>query len=291
MTKAILTCISLSAVIVLLAFQSFKKDTPALNENASHDALSVTSEFDTLVWSDEFDGEGAIDTEKWFHQTQLPPGGSWWGGIIQHYTNRKENTYLKDGHLHLVAKKEEFKDQGVTKQYTSARLNSKFAFTYGKVEVKAKLPKGKGTWPAIWMLNTNIDEDGAYWDNQGLGTVKWPNCGEIDIMEHWGRNQDYVSSAVHNGSSYGQKVQNVGGQKIKNASSEFHVYALEWTKEKMIFSVDGVTHYEYNPAVKDSGTWPYDADYYLIFNIAIEPDIDPDFTESPMVVDYVRVYQ
>ena len=141
------------------------------------------------------------------------------------------------------------------------------------------------------MLNTNIDEDGAYWDNQGYGTTKWPHCGEIDILEHWGKNQDHVSSAVHNGSSYGDYVKNLGGRTIENASDDFHIYAFEWTKDKMVFSIDGVEHYQYNPEVKDYKTWPYDSDYYLILNIAIQPDIDPSFTESAMVVDYIRIFQ
>ncbi|MGB0431516.1 MAG: glycoside hydrolase family 16 protein, partial [Bacteroidia bacterium] len=115
-----------------------------------------------LVWSDEFGGEGAIDNEKWHHQTQLPEGNSWYNGELQHYTNRIENSYQKDGYLHLVAKRENFTDQGVTKDYTSARLNSKFAFTYGRVDVKAKLPEGPGTWPALWFLGKNIDEDGGF---------------------------------------------------------------------------------------------------------------------------------
>ena len=247
--------------------------------------------FSTLVWSDEFEGSGAIDSEKWYAQTQLPPGGSWWGGLVQHYTDKQHNAYQKHGYLHLVAKREVYEDQGEVKQFTAARLNSKFAFTHGRVEVRAKLPEGVGTWPAIWMLNTNIDEDGAYWDNQGYGTVKWPNCGEIDIMEHWGKNQDYVSSAVHNGSSYGYNVKNVGGQKIDSASTAFHIYTLEWTEDKMVFSVDGVAHFQYNPPVKNAGTWPYDDDYYFILNIAIEPEIDPSFVESAMVIDYIRVYQ
>lgn len=244
-----------------------------------------------LVWSDEFEGNGAINEDKWFLQTQLPPGGNWWGGLIQHYTNRVENTHMKNGHLYLVAKKEQFTDQGKTKAYTSARLNSKFAFTYGQIEIRAKLPKGIGTWPAIWMLNKNIDEDGAYWDNEGFGTTKWPNCGEIDILEHWGKNQDYISSALHNASSYGDIVKNLGGQKIKNASDQFHIYTLDWSKDKIVFSVDGIKHYEYRPPVKNNATWPYDSDYYLLLNIAIKPDIDSLFVESPMVVDYIRVYQ
>lgn len=277
--------------IVLFSFLAFTGTLSAQDESNSLAIRTPKSDFKTLVWSDEFDGMGTIDPEKWFHQTQLPPGGSWWGGIIQHYTDREENTYLKNGYLNLVAKKETFDDQGEIKEYTSARLNSKFAFTYGRVEIRAKLPEGKGTWPAIWMLNKNINEDGAYWDNEGFGTVNWPTCGEIDILEHWGKNQDYVSSAVHNASSYGYKVSNVGGQQISDVSNEFHIYTLEWSEEQMVFRVDGVEHFRYNPAIKNAETWPYDADYYLILNIAIEPEIDPGFTESAMEVDYIRIYQ
>lgn len=252
---------------------------------------ALDREFDSLVWSDEFDGEGAINSEKWFHQTKLPRGGNWWGGLIQHYTDEVDNSYVQDGYLNLVAKKQTYDTQGHVKHYTAARLNSKFAFTYGRVEIRAKLPTGKGTWPAIWLLNKNINEDGAYWETQGFGKTRWPKCGEIDILEHWGKNQDYVSSALHNGSSYGHNVENVGGQKIDDVSTKFHDYTFEWTDQEMIFSVDGKEHYRYKPSVKNSDTWPYDSDYYLILNIAIESDIDPEFVESPMVVDYIRVYQ
>ena len=282
--------IAFPLLLILFSFFIFlnedKKETSPSQKIEIH-----TEEFKTLVWGDEFDGSGPLDSEKWFHQTQLPPWGSWFGGLVQHYTDREENTFQKDGFLNMVAKKETFEDQGFTKEYTAARLNSKFAFTYGRIEVRAKLPKGVGTWPAIWMLNTNIDEDGAYWDNQGYDTTKWPNCGEIDIMEHWGDNQDYVSSALHNGSSYGADVVNVDGQKIENASDEFHIYTLDWTSEKMVFMVDGKEHLTYAPELKDKNTWPYDSDYYFLLNIAILPEIDPDFTESSMLVDYIRVYQ
>lgn len=289
--KHALIYIAVAISLMLLSSSFFKSTSPDIKTLPKITSSIQGSKFNTLVWADEFDGEGAINPEKWFRQTQLPPGGSWWGGLVQHYTNRNDNSYVKDGFLNLVAKKEEYEDQGEIKQYTSARLNSKFAFTYGKVEVRAKMPEGIGTWPAIWMLNTNINEDGAYWDNQGFGTVKWPYCGEIDILEHWGKNQDYVSSAVHNGSSYGDKVKNLGGQTIKNASTEFHIYTLEWTSEKMIFSIDGIAHFTYNPSIKNTETWPYDSDYYLILNIAIESEIDQNFIESPMVVDYIRIFQ
>lgn len=246
--------------------------------------------FDNLVWSDDFDGSGAIDGSKWFHQTQLPIGGSWYNGEIQHYTNRVDNTFESNGNLNLVAKKETFTDQGYTKQYTSARLNSKFAFKYGKVEVRAKLPTGVGTWPAIWMLGKNIIETGAYWQTQGFGTTSWPACGEIDIMEHWGHSQDYVQSAMHTPSSFGGTV-NHGGQMISAASTQFHVYVLEWSEEKMVFSVDGVVHYTYNPPIKDANTWPFDAEQYLLLNTAIQPSITSGFTQSIMEIDYVRIYQ
>ena len=114
----------------------------------------------------------------------------------------------------IIAKKETFTDQNITKEYTSARLNAKFAFTYGRVEVRAKLPKGIGTWPAIWMLSKNINEDGGYWDTQGYGSENWPACGEIDIMEHWGKNQDYVQSALHTSASHGDDLTSVGGQEV-----------------------------------------------------------------------------
>lgn len=242
-----------------------------------------------LVWADEFEGQGAIDSNKWHHQTLLPNGNSWYNGEIQHYTNREINSYQSDGTLKIVAKKEIFTDQGVTKDYTSARLNSKFAFTYGKVEIRAKLPTGIGTWPALWTLGQNITEPGGYWE-EDFGTTPWPACGELDIMEHWGINQDYVQSAIHTPSSHGNTV-NKGGQVVSGASEEFHVYTMEWTEELVRFWVDDVLHYTYQPSVQNADTWPFDANQYLLFNVAILPDIHPDFTESEMEVDYVRVYQ
>ena len=192
--------------------------------------------------------------------------------------------------MRIVAQRETFTDQGHTKNFTSARLNSKFAFTYGKVEVRAKLPSGFGTWPAIWMLGKNINEAGAYWQTQGFGTTGWPACGEIDIMEHWGSNQNYVQSAMHTPSSFGGTV-NKGGQLVPTVSSEFHVYTLEWFPNKMVFSVDDVVHYIYEPAVRNANTWPFDAEQYLLLNIAIESQIAGSFTSGAMEVDYVRIYQ
>ena len=101
--------------------------------------------YNDLVWSDEFNTNGTVNTNNWFHQTQLPNGGSWNNGEVQHYTNLLANSYVNNGFLNVVAKKENFTDQGITKQYTSARLNSKFAFKYGRVDVRAKLPVDAGT--------------------------------------------------------------------------------------------------------------------------------------------------
>jgi beta-glucanase (GH16 family) len=243
-----------------------------------------------LVWADEFNGYGAIDTNKWFHQTELPISGSWYNGEIQHYTNRAENSARINGVLNVIAKKENFSDQGFTKNYTSARLNSKYAFKYGKVEYRAKLPVGVGTWPAVWLLGKNIQENGAYWDNLGFGTLPWPACGEIDMLEHWGSNQNFVQSAIHTPSSYGNTV-NKGGKVLSTASTAFHVYGMEWTDEKISFSVDSIVFYTYNPAVKDANTWPFDADHYFIINFAIQGNIASNFIQDALEIDYIRVYQ
>ena len=245
--------------------------------------------FANLVWSDEFNGNGVVNSNNWYHQTQFINGNSWSNGELQHYTNRQINSFENNGSLNIVAKKEAYNDQGETKQFTSARLNSKFSFKYGRVEVRAKLPSGAGTWPAIWMLGKNIIEPGGFW-SATHGTAPWPACGEIDIMEHWGTNQNFVQSAMHTPSSHGGTV-NLGGQTVPTASTQFHIYELEWTAEKMIFSVDGIPHYTYNPAVKNASTWPFDAEQYILLNLAIQSSINPDFTDCKFEVDYVRVYQ
>ncbi|MBT5288938.1 MAG: family 16 glycosylhydrolase [Flavobacterium sp.] len=245
-----------------------------------------------LVWADEFDTNGSIDAAKWYHQTQLPQGGSWYNGEVQHYTNRIENSSVNNGFLDITAIKENFTDQGETKQYTSARLNSKFAFTYGRVDVRAKLPFGDGTWPAIWTLGKNINEDGGYWDNQ-YGTVGWPACGELDIMEHGLHPTNQVSVAIHTPSSYGSTV-NTSIQTLADVANNFHVYSMNWSPNQITFLIDGVGFYTYNPAVKNDDTWPFYLEQYLLLNIAMGGNggaIDPNFSQSSMVIDYVRVYQ
>lgn len=141
------------------------------------------------------------------------------------------------------------------------------------------------------MLSKNINEDGAYWDNQAYRTTNWPTCGEIDIVEHWGKNQNYVQSAVHNASCYRYEVINLDGQNVTNASNQFHIYSMEWSEEKIVLSVDGAEHYLYNPSFKNADTWRYDSDQYILLNIAVERDIDSAFVESSMEIDYIRIYQ
>jgi beta-glucanase (GH16 family) len=240
---------------------------------------------------DSIDVDGQpVDATKWFHQTLLPNGSSWFNGEIQHYTNRTENAYVSDGTLKIVARKEAYTDQGVTKQYTSARLNSKFAFKYGVAEFRAKMPIGTGTWPAIWMLGKSISEPGTYWASQGFGTTGWPAVGEIDILEHWGSNQNYAQSAMHTTSSHGGTV-NKGGRYIPTISSEFHTYTMDWNADRIIFKIDGQEHYRYNPSVKNADTWPYDSEFFFLLNVAVEANIAAGFSQSAMEVDYVCVYQ
>jgi beta-glucanase (GH16 family) len=251
--------------------------------------------YNNLVWSDEFNTNGAIDSNKWFHQTQLPSGGSWFNNEVQHYTNRLINSYVDAGALNIVAKKENFLDQNVTKQYTSARLNSKFAFTYGRVDIRAKAPNASGTWPALWLLGKNVNEDGGYFDSN-FGTTGWPACGEIDIMEHGifpGQPLNYIGSAIHTPSSSGNTI-NKGGIQASDISQNYHIYSMNWSPNQITFLLDGVVFYTYNPTVKNANTWPFNADQYLLLNIAMggfAGTIPSSFLQSSMIIDYVRVYQ
>lgn len=243
-------------------------------------SISITVKINAgLVWADEFNGSGAPDSAKWGYD--IGRGSDGWGNNEeQYYTSRTDNVIVEGGYLKITAKKESY--QGAN--YTSTRMKTqgKFDFTYGKVEVRAKLPTGKGTWPAIWMLGSSIT------------TIGWPACGEIDIMEHVGNNQGTVQSALHTPSSYGN-TSNHGSQYLADVSTAFHVYGLEWDSTQMIFTVDGVEHYRYNPATKNSNTWPFDAKQFIILNVAMGGNmggtIDPNFTQSTMEIDYVRVYQ
>jgi beta-glucanase (GH16 family) len=251
--------------------------------------------YNNLVWSDEFDGTGAVNATKWHHQTQLPAGGSWYNGEVQHYTNQLTNSSVTGGFLNITAKREPYTSQSVTKQFTSARLNSKFAFLYGRVDIRAKIPTNQGTWPALWLLGKNINEDGGFFDAQ-FGTTGWPACGEIDIMEH-GITQSqpagYVQSAIHTPSSFGNTV-NHGGTIAANLGTDYHVYSMNWSPFQITFLLDGVAFYTYNPAVKTPSNWPFNAEQYLLLNIAmggVAGTIPSNFNQATMVIDYVRVYQ
>lgn len=252
--------------------------------------------YDNLVWADEFDTDGTVNSTNWHHQTQvIIPGIGWANNEAQHYTNRIDNSYVSNGFLNIVAKKESFTDQGLTKQYTSARLNSKFAFTYGRVDVRAKIPVEAGTWPAIWMLGKNINEDGGYWD-AAYGTVGWPACGEIDIMEHGifpNEGINFVNSALHTPCCSGGNP-NGGGTYTTDLANSYHVYSVNWSPNQMTFLIDDIIFYIYNPSVKDGDTWPFFEDQFLLLNVAmggVAGTVDPALTQATMSIDYVRVFQ
>lgn len=260
--------------------------------SAATDPNVLDVEYTNLVWSDEFDGN-SLNTSKWHHQTIGIVNGGWANGELQHYTDSPTNSFVANGNLHIVAKKETINQNGVDRNYTSARLNSKFAFTYGRVDVKAKLPQGDGTWPAIWTLGKNISETGAYWQTEGFGTTPWPDCGEIDIMEHGLHATNVVSSALHTPSSSGATV-NTATKMLSDVANDFHVYSMNWSPNEITFLIDDVVHYRYNPSTKNSSTWPFDLEQFLLLNVAIggySGTPDSNFTETSMIIDYVKIYQ
>lgn len=243
--------------------------------------------YDQLVWSDEFDNAGPVDPQEWFQEIVPPNSWGWHNGEFQHYTNRTDNSFVSNGMLHIVAKRETYTAYGLTKNFTSARLNSNYSFTYGRIDVRAKLPFGDGTWPAIWMLGTSIG------NNVHPFLMPWPDCGEIDIMEHWGYEQDRIHGSIHTLSSHGSTV-NTGSMIQPHVSDSFHVYSVNWSPDRITFLLDDQIYYVYRPNVKNAATWPFDDPQFIILNIAMGGawfDVDPAFTQSEMQIDYVRVYQ
>lgn len=216
-----------------------------------------------LVWSDEFDGS-SVDTSKWHFETG---GGGWGNNELEYY--QSSNATISDGNLVITAKKESVGGQS----YTSTRMTTqnKFSQTYGRVEARIKLPIGQGVWPAFWMLGANIN------------TVSWPQCGEIDIMEHINADSLIHGSLHWNGGNTSQQ--------ISSTPSGYHVYAIEWNAQQVRFYVDD-TLYD----TETVGAVPaFQLPFFIILNVAVGGNwpgpINDSVLPAKMYVDYVRVYK
>tara|TARA_B100001564_G_scaffold98375_1_gene80640 strand:+ start:37499 stop:38830 length:1332 start_codon:yes stop_codon:yes gene_type:complete len=231
---------------------------------------------DILVWFDNFDGTGPIDSSKWTTETG---GGGWGNQEVQIYTSSSNNVRREAGILKIKVIK------GSDGNFTSARIKTqdKYEFKYGRVEIRAKLPSVQGSWPALWMLGANYPE------------VGWPQCGEIDIMEQF-QNKSKVQSTLHwklangNRAEYGLDVTNT-------TSTDFHVYAMEWTPSSIRTYLDGNEFFSMNINGAEP-YFPFNEDFFFIFNVAMGGtnggEIDPNLNEGyidAMEVDYIRVYQ
>ncbi len=237
--------------------------------------VNVTVTGPQLVWSDEFNVDGLPNPSKWGYD--IGTGNNGWGNSeLQYYTSRADNAVVIDGVLRITARKENYSGSN----YTSARLltKDKYSFKYGRVEARAKLPAGGGTWPAIWMLGSNIN------------TVGWPACGEIDIMEHKGNDLNRIFGTLHYpGRSGGNADGNT--RVISNATTEFHNYSVEWSPASIQFFVDGQLVHSF----VNSQAVPFNHNFFLIMNVAMGGtfggSVDPAFNSASMEVDYIRVYQ
>ena len=224
-------------------------------------------------WADEFFENGAPNSMNWTYDIGTGTNG-WGNNELQTYTNSPANVIVEDGVLKIIAKSDG------SGGYTSARIKSEnlFEFTYGTVEVRAKLPASAGTWPAIWMLGANFDQ------------VSWPTCGEIDIMEQKGWDKNKVLGTCHwsnNGNYAGYGLET----SIANASSNFHLYKLEWTEGGTIrIFLDNIEYF----VMTTNSSMPFNADFFFILNVAMGGNlggtIDPGFTKDSMEIDYIRVY-
>lgn len=236
--------------------------------------VDVAGQSQRLLFSDEFNVAGAPDPNKWTFDIGMGDWG-WGNGESQYYTNRPENVIAEDGVLKIKAIREGF--NGGT--FTSARLKTqnRFSFTYGKVEIRAKLPKGAGTWAAAWMLGANHS------------VVGWPECGEIDILEYVGNQPSKVHSTLHYPGRYGGNA-NGASLTLNNATEEFHVYLLDWSETAIkIFVDDALIH-----SVPNSASIPFNHDFFIILNLAMGGtfggNIDPTLNNATFEIDYVRVY-
>ena len=236
----------------------------------------------TPIWQDDFNTGAAVDAAKWSFET----GGNGWGNNeLEYYTKDSKNVRVENDILIIEA----HHDSLGGKAYTSTRIVSKFNgdWLYGRIEVKAKLPKGKGTWPAIWMLSTD-------WKYGG-----WPASGEIDIMEHVGYDPGVVHGTIHTESyNHVKQTQKEGKITIADAQDAFHVYAIDWTKDKMDFYVDDKMYHSVSRAANDTfKEWPFDQKFHLIMNVAVGGNwggaqgVDESIWPQKLEVDYVRVYQ
>lgn len=255
-----------------------RKQSKTTAENQSN------NETYTLVWQDEFDYSGLPDSTKWLYETEGNDAG-WGNNEAQFYTeNRLENATVNNGMLNIIAQKENYKD----KHYTSARLVSKVDWQYGKFETRAKLPAGRGTWAAIWMM------PGGWTFNDG----NWPDIGEFDIMEHVGHDPGVIHASAHSKDYQWQKgTQQTNTIHVADATEEFHSYTWEWTPDVVKAYVDDQLYFEYKNEGLGETKWPYNKPFYLILNVAVGGSwgnmkgIDDNAFPQTMEVDYVRVYQ
>ena len=237
-----------------------------------------------LVWNDEFNYTGLPDTSKWNFCTEGNTSG-WGNNELQHYTSlRPENAFVNGQHLSITAIKEIWNDAA----YTSARLSTKHKgdWLYGRIEICARIPAGRGIWPAIWMLPT----DNTY--------GHWPRSGEIDIMEHVGYEPDSIYTTIHTEAFN----HNIGTQKgkstyINNCETDFHIYAIEWSPSIINFFIDDKCVYNFKNTGQGYQQWPFDKRFHLIINVAVGGNwgarrgVNPDIFPATMQIDYVRVYQ
>jgi len=237
-------------------------------------AIQVTVKVvSSVFWSDEFSIDGSPDPTKWGNN--LGAGG-WGNNELQYYTARLENAIVQGGVLKIKLIKESYNGSS----YTSARLlsKSKFAFKYGKVEIRAKSPAGGGTWPALWMLGSDIDVN------------TWPACGEIDIMEHKGNELNKIYGTLHYPGHFGGNG-NGATKTISNATTDFHIYSLDWSATAIKIYVDGTLYH----TVANSDAIPFNHEFFFILNVAMGGTfggtVDPAVTNATMEVDYIRVYK
>ena len=264
-------------ILLIFIFTTFLTSCMDSNQSKSYKKSGILKSSYNLVWEENFTNK-ILDTNKWNIEIRDP---GWVNNELQAYTNESKNLSISNNNLVIKTIKEKYKNA----DYTSGRINTqgKANWKYGRFEIRAKIPKTKGVWPAIWLLSETISDEG------------WPKCGEIDIMEHI-NNEDIIYGTVHSEEYNHMTDTQIGGNiEVKDLDSKFHTFGIEWNQDALVWFVDDKIYHRVDKINYFKSEWPFDKNYFLIINQAIggfwPGDPDKNFKSSEFIIDWIKIYQ
>ena len=264
-------------ILLIFIFTILLTSCMNINQSKTSTMAGILKSNYSLVWEENFIHQ-VLDTNKWNIEIRDP---GWVNNELQAYTSEAKNLFIDNDNLVIKTIKEKYKNAN----YTSGRINTqgKANWKYGRFEIRAKIPKTKGVWPAIWLLSESISEEA------------WPKCGEIDIMEHI-NNEDIIYGTIHSEQYNHMTDTQIGGNiEIKNLDSKFYTFGLEWNEDALVWFIDNEIYHRVNKLDHFKSGWPFDKNYFLIINQALggfwPGNPDENFKSSEFIIDWIKIYQ